>query len=63
MLIVVVFDLCSKLGLFNFHLKKIHDETRIEELVSTMRKLLVDLHKELNETFSSATTSREHVLL
>ncbi|XP_042962673.1 uncharacterized protein LOC122296943 [Carya illinoinensis] len=47
----------SKLGLLTFHLKKIHDEFRAEELVSNVRQLLTDLYAEYNATFDSTMST------
>ncbi|XP_042939370.1 uncharacterized protein LOC122274394 [Carya illinoinensis] len=57
MLIAVVLDPRSKLGLLSFHLKKIHDEFRAEELVSNVRQVLADLYVEYNATFGSTTST------
>ncbi|KAG2724850.1 hypothetical protein I3760_01G037400 [Carya illinoinensis] len=62
LLIAVVLDPRSKLGLLTFHLKKIHDECRAEELVLNVRQLLSDLYAEYNDAFSSSSVnSTEHV--
>ncbi|KAG2711774.1 hypothetical protein I3760_04G092600 [Carya illinoinensis] len=57
MLIAVVLDPRSKLGLLTFHLKKIHDEFRAEELVSNVRQVFADLYAEYNATFGSTTST------
>ncbi|KAG2729508.1 hypothetical protein I3760_01G253500 [Carya illinoinensis] len=57
MLIAVVLDPRIKLGLLSFHLKKIHDEFRAEELVSNVRHVLADLYEEYNATFGSTTST------
>ncbi|XP_042942637.1 zinc finger BED domain-containing protein RICESLEEPER 3-like [Carya illinoinensis] len=57
MLIAVVLDPRSKLEFLTFHLKKIHDEFRAEEMVSNVRQILADLYAEYNVTFGSTMST------
>ena len=61
LLIAVLLDPRSKLGLLTFHLKKIYDHNWAEDLLSRVRQLLSDMYEEYNVTFGSSSSSREHV--
>ncbi|KAG7954614.1 hypothetical protein I3843_11G028400 [Carya illinoinensis] len=61
LLVAVVPNPRNKLGLLTRNLRKIYDETRVLHLVSSVRQLLFDLYDEYNATFSSTSSSREHV--
>ncbi|KAF5473037.1 hypothetical protein F2P56_009682 [Juglans regia] len=61
LLIAVLLDPRSKLGLLTFHLKKIYDHNWAEDLLSRVRQLLSDMYEEYNATFGSSSSSREHV--